>query len=285
MTITSYFRPGSLQEAIDLLARHGPELLVVGGGTVAMPLINEGISLPSLVMGLRGAGLDGITETDGTLRIGATTTLTTLTQLDTIPMLAEAATQTGSWSVRNMATVGGNLFTPPPGGDVAVALLALDAEVVLAGPAGARVVALSDFFTGFMATRLGPDELLTEIRVPLTADPAVCVKFGRKHANTPAVVTVAARVRWAGDVVADARIALGAVGPHPLRAREAEVRLIGTALDPETIDAAAIAAAEGCEPFTDAIATDWYRRRMTHVVAARALHRLADRAAFGGRDA
>ncbi len=223
MTVASYFLPRSKAEALDLLTRHGSELLVVAGGTVAMPLINDGISLPEVVMGLRRAGLDGLERRDGALRIGATATLTQLAGQDAVPLLRDAAASTASWSVRNMGTVGGNLFTPPPGGDVAVALLALDAEVTLAGPEGERTMPLADFFTGFLTNRLAEDELLVEIGVPIRPDATAFVKFGRKHANTPAVVTVAARVAWDGDRVADARIALGCrrTASHPRPRRRA----------------------------------------------------------------
>jgi CO/xanthine dehydrogenase FAD-binding subunit len=275
--------PRSLPEAIGLLETHGPELLVMAGGTVAMPLINDGISLPGAVMGLRRAGLDTLEVAGGTLRIGAAATLTQLLAQPAVPMLREAARNTASWSIRNMGTVGGNLFTPPPGGDVAVALLALDAGVTLAGPRGERVLPLADFFTGFLSNQLAADELLVEIQVPIRSDPTVFIKFGRKHANTPAVVTVAMRLEWDGNVVADARIALGAVGPHPIRAREAERLVVGTSLSADTIAVAAAAAAQGCEPFTDAIATEWYRRRMTGLFVSRALEQLAQGAEGEGR--
>ena len=275
MTVHSYHLPRSLPEALGLLGDHGPSLLVMAGGTVAMPLINEGISLPEAVMGLRLAGLDRLERSNGTLTIGATATLTQLLAQDAVPMLREAARNTASWSVRNMGTVGGNLFTPPPGGDVAVALLALDATVTLASATARRDLPLADFFTGFMTNRLADDELLVEIRVPIQREPTAYLKFGRKHANTPAVVTVAVRLEWDSATVTDARIALGAVGPHPIRAGEAEHCLIGTDLGPDAIAAAAAAAAAECEPFTDAIATAWYRRRMTGVFVARALGQLA----------
>ncbi|HEY6014153.1 MAG TPA: hypothetical protein VIU37_09095, partial [Candidatus Limnocylindrales bacterium] len=105
------------------------------------------------------------------------------------------------------------------------------------------------------------------------------LKYGRKHANTPAVVTVAARVTWDGLRVADARIALGAAGPHPIRARDAERVLVGTDLGADAIAAASAAAARECEPFTDAIATEWYRRRMVGLFVGRALQQLAPGAA------
>jgi CO/xanthine dehydrogenase FAD-binding subunit len=283
VTVRSYFLPRSLPEAIGLLETHGPELLVMAGGTVAMPLINDGISLPGAVMGLRRAGLDTLEVAGGTLRIGATATLTQLLTQPAVPMLREAARNTASWSIRNMGTVGGNLFTPPPGGDVAVALLALDAGVTLAGPRGERVLPLADFFTGFLTNQLAADELLVELQVPIRSDPTAFIKFGRKHANTPAVVTVAVRLEWDGNVVADARIALGAVGPHPIRARDAERLLVGTSLGADAIAAAGAAAAQGCEPFTDGIATEWYRRRMTGLFVSRALEQLAQGAEGEGR--
>ncbi len=275
MTVANYFLPRSVPEALDLLERHGPGLLVMAGGTVAMPLINEGLSLPEAVMGLRRTGLDGLEHTDSTLRIGATATLTQLLDQRAVPMLTEAARSTASWSVRNMATVGGNLFTPPPGGDVAVALLALDATVTLAGPTGERTLPLADFYTGFMTNQMAPDELLVGLRVPVRSEPTAFVKFGRKHANTPAVATVATRLEWVGGRIADARIALGAVGPHPIRATNAERSLAGSSLGPEAIAEAAAAAAQESEPFTDAIATEWYRRRMVELFVGRALEQIA----------
>ncbi len=109
-----------------------------------------------------------------------------------------------------------------------------------------------------------------------TGERTAFVKFGRKAANTPAVVTVAARARMDDDGIAhDVRIALGAAGPHPLRARAAEELLEGRRLDAEAIAGAAEAAANESDPVTDAVASDWYRRRMTGVITGRALEQLA----------
>ena len=282
MTVSHYYLPASVPEALGLLGEHGPELLVMAGGTVAMPLINEGISLPRRVMGLRRAGLDRIERVGAELHIGATTTLTRLVEQDDVPLLRLAASRTASWSIRNMATVGGNLFTPPPGGDVATALLALDARVVVTGPAGPRILPLADLWTGFLTTSLAADELVTSIVVPLEAGRTAFVKFGRKAANTPSVVTVAVHVTMDGDTVTAARIALGAAGPHPLRMTRAEIAITGTRLDEAAIAAAAAAATEDCDPITDAVASDWYRRRMVGVFVRRALSELAQPA---GREA
>ncbi|HTS15570.1 MAG TPA: FAD binding domain-containing protein [Candidatus Sulfotelmatobacter sp.] len=277
MSVQEYLMPRSLPEALDLLVRHGAELLVIAGGTVAMPLVNEGISLPERVMSLRHAGLDRLERRDGRLEIGAAATLTRLLNapwVADVPLLAEAVRNTASWPVRNMGTVGGNLFTPPPGGDVAVALLALDAEVRLASPRGERVLPLTAFYTGFMTNALGPDELLAGITVPLAARETAFLKLGRKHANTPAVVTVAVALEREAGRVATARVALGAAGPHPMRVAGAEAALVGSPLDAATIGRAAEAATAEAQPFTDGVATEWYRRRMVGVVLRRALERL-----------
>jgi aerobic carbon-monoxide dehydrogenase medium subunit len=274
MSVREYLMPRTVPEAIGLLERHGPELLVMAGGTVAMPLINEGISLPERVMSLRHAGMDRLERRGAVLAIGAAATLSQLLAQDAVPLLSEAARHTASWSIRNMGTVGGNLFTPPPGGDVAVALLALDAQVRVAGPHGERVLPLADFFTGFMTNALAPDELLVEITVPMAARETAFLKFGRKHSNTPAVVTVAVAVGSSEGRVGTARIALGAAGPHPIRATLAEAVFIGAVLDGAVIERAAQAAAAECQPFTDGIATEWYRRRMVGVFVRRALESL-----------
>ena len=131
MTVKSYFLPQSLDEALGILVERGDSLLLMGGGTVTMPLINEGVSTPEKVMALRQAGFNYVQRDNGTVKIGATTTLTQMVDNAPFPVLQEAARHTASWAIRNMATVGGNLFVPPPAGDFATALLALDAQVKL----------------------------------------------------------------------------------------------------------------------------------------------------------
>jgi CO/xanthine dehydrogenase FAD-binding subunit len=275
VTTQAYFQPQSVAEALDLLAEHGPGLLIMAGGTLAMPLINEGISLPEKVMGLRRAGLNGISRANGTVTIGATTTLSELVSQQEIPLLAEAARNVGGWAIRNMGTAGGNLFAPPPSGDLAVALLALGARVKLAGRSGERVIPLSEFYSGFMLNVLAPGELLVEIQVPAPRGKTAYLKYGRRHANTPAIVTIAAHLELDGSTVKTARLALNAVGPHPFLARKAEAVLTGAMLDERAIAAAAEAAAEEAEPFTDAIASEWYRRKMVPIFVRRALEQIA----------
>jgi CO/xanthine dehydrogenase FAD-binding subunit len=275
VTTKTYWLPQSLAEAMSLLAEHGPALFVMAGGTLAMPLINKGISIPQKVMGLRRAGLNYVHQADGSLRIGATATLSQMLQQESIPLLRQAAHNVGSWAVRNMGTAGGNLFAPPPAGDFTVALLALDARVKLASLGKERVVPLGEFYSGFMRTVLEPGELVVEIEVPRPRGMTTVVKHGRLHANTPAIVGVAVRIVKENGRVREARISLNGVGPHPKRARNAEAAVIGSALDAAAIAAAGNAAAQECEPFTDPIASEWYRRKMTGVFVRRALIQVA----------
>jgi CO/xanthine dehydrogenase FAD-binding subunit len=275
LTVKNYFLPGSAGEAAGLLAEYGPAMLLISGGTIAMPLINEGISMPEYVLGLRQARLNTLRREDASLVIGATATLSQLQAQLEIPMLASAAHNVGGWAVRNMATAGGNLFAPPPAGDFAVALLALDATLRLTSARGERDLPLRAFYTGFLMTALQPGELVTEIRVPLPTGKTAFIKYGRRQANTPAVVTVAACLRLEGNQVREARLALNAVGPHPIRAAQAEQALIGATFGPAAIHAAAEAAAQECQPFTDAVASEWYRRKMVAVYVRRALEQIA----------
>ncbi len=275
MSVTNYFLPQSLDEALQLVSEHEDALLVMGGGTVTMPLINEGISAPEQVLGLRKTGLNYIRQEKNGVVIGATTTLSQILNEAPIPMLREAAGNTAAWAVRNMATVGGNFFVPPPAGDLATALLALDAELKLVSRGGEHAVPVSGFYTGFMTNVLEDDEILVEIWVPMPEGQTAFIKYGRKEANTPAVVTVAVHIVSQNGQVKKARLALNAVGPHPFRPLNAEAILEGSALDENTIEAAAKAAAEESQPATDAIASEWYRRKMVNVFVGRALKQLA----------
>jgi CO/xanthine dehydrogenase FAD-binding subunit len=272
VTTQVYFQPQSLDEALGLLAKHGPATLVMAGGTLAVPLVNKGVSRPEKVLGLRRAGLNYVRQVGGAVHIGATATLTSLRREAGIPLLAEAVKNIGGWAVQNMGTAGGNLFAPPPAGDLAVALLALDAKIVLASSRrGERVVPLAEFYTGFLMTVVAADELVVEIRVPRPAGKTVLLKHGRLYSNTPAIVSVAVHLLRDNGRAADVRIALNAVGPHPLRASGAEAAIKGTTLAAAAIAAAAAAAAAECEPFTDPIASEWYRRKMAGVFVQRAL--------------
>ena len=272
MATKNIFSPDSLEAALDLIDKYGSDLLVIAGGTMAMHLINEGLISPPAALTLHRAKLNEVRAVNGHVEIGATTTLTRVAQMSDLPLLADAARHVGGWAIRNMATLAGNLFVPPPAGDAAVALLALDAEVITAKKGSVRKIPLERFFTGLMETALAPGELVTRINVPRPRGKTAFLKFGRRQANTPAVVTVAAQVmRDAAGICTEARIALGATGDYPLRAKQAEAALVGRALDAQSIADAAEAAMQEVQPFGDAIASGWYRRKMVGVYVRRTL--------------
>ena len=271
MSIEEYYLPQSIEESTSILNEPGQDVLVLAGGTLVMPLINEGISTPQKVVGLKNAGLNYLNRVDGEFIIGATTTLSQMESQEEINILKDAAHAVGGWAIRNMATVGGNLFAPPPGGDFAVALLALDAKVVIASNEEERTIPLNEFFTGFMTNVLLPGEIVKEFRIPLPVGRAGYVKFGRRGANTPSIVTVAVNLQISDDVVDEAKIALGAVSPHPFRASKAEESLKGKPLTEDSVQAACILAADESEPFTDSIASEWYREKMIPIILRRCL--------------
>ena len=274
MTNRSYLLPETLEEVTKLLDEYGPEILVMAGGTLAMPLINEGVSTPEIVLGLKRAKLNYLRKSNGIFVVGATTSLTQMTEQSDIPVLREAANAVGGWAIRNMGTIGGNLFAPPPGGDFAVALLALDAELKFVGKNGARVMPLDEFYTGFLTNRMFPGEILSEVILPIPKGSSAFIKYGRRHTNTPSIVAVAINIVFEGGMVEEARVALNAVGPHPFRAKSVEAYLQGKVLNEEVALEAAELATTEIEPFTDPIASEWYRRKMVPVIVKRALERL-----------
>lgn len=267
--VSEYVRATSVEEAARLSAQD-PAATVMGGGTTLMPRFRLGDFAGERVIGLSGAGLDYVRDEDGTA-IGAMTPLGDLAGLERLPIVASAARSIGGWALRTTATIGGNLFVDPPYGDLAPALLAVDAELVIQAAAGTRRVSLADALTEDQP--LGAGEILAEVVVPPTRGATAHRRIARRAANSPAVVAVGARVHYEGDEIAEARVALGAVAPRAFRATAAEEALLGSAGDEAAIEAAAVAAAEAAEPADDPVASAWYRRRMTAVGVTHALRR------------
>ncbi len=271
--------PSSASEAAGLLD-HGGWLL--GGGTLVMPRVNTGAVPVDALISLRDAGLDGLRVAGDTVEVGAAVTLARLAELEFPPGVSGIAPQEfppGVWGiatqeflqpvvrsiasppVRNLATVGGNLFAPQPHGDLAVALLALDARLDVLSTAGTRTAAVGD--------PVAANELVTAVHFALPKVWRYRKAMRRKH-NSASIVTVAAALEIADGVVTHARIALGGVAPTPVRALAAEQALIGRPLH-EGAEAAAQVAHEGTAPFDDAYASAWYRARVLPVHVRRAL--------------
>lgn len=262
-----YERVGSADEALDLLAEHGDDAKLLAGGMSLLPLMKLRLATPTVVVDVgRVTDLSYIRDDGDHLAVGA---LTRHRDLETSDLLARdcavlraVAGQVGDNQVRHRGTVGGSVAHGDPASDLPAALLALDADFVVRGPAGERVVAASDFFLGFLETALAPDELLLEIRVPKAGAAGFGFEKINRRAQDYAIVgAVAARV---GGAV---RVGLVNMGPTPVRARAVEHALEQGA----SLDAAAREAAVGLDPPGDLNASPEYRSHLAEVAVRRAL--------------
>jgi carbon-monoxide dehydrogenase medium subunit len=271
--------PGSLDDCVKALARHGSEAKLLAGGTDLLPQMKNALLKPAVVVDLSGVSrLRAIEPANGQgLRIGAAVTARTL-ELDRAVRarflsLAESGALVGSVQVRNLATLGGNLCNAAPSADMAPPLLALDAEAVITGPKGERRLPIAAFFTGVRRTVLAPDELLVELALPAPA----AHSGGNYLRHTPrreldiAVVGVASQLTLANGVCTKARIALAAVAPVPLRATAAEQALEGQAVTPDRIARAADLAVEAARPISDQRGSAEFRRHLVRVLTRRTL--------------
>jgi carbon-monoxide dehydrogenase medium subunit len=232
---------------------------------------------PAVVNVKRIPGLDRIEASAHAIRLGALTTLTALIEHPIIqaeyPVLPFTARYMGSPAIRHLATVGGNLCNASPAADLSPVLLVLDTEIGIVGPAGARRLSLETFFRGPGQTALAPAELLAWVEVP-RKHAAWTVRYERldvRRAMDIAIAGVAVALRREGCGIAEARVALGAVAPTPLRVRAAEVALVEGGLEPAAIERAAELAMAASRPIGDVRATAEYRREMVGALARRAL--------------
>jgi CO/xanthine dehydrogenase FAD-binding subunit len=276
-----YHAPRTLDEALALLAQHRENARVLAGGTDLVLQLTDRVVAPDHVIDIKN--VSELTRfdlaPDGALTMGAATPFRKLEASpeirDRFPGLAEAATEVGSWQIRNLGTVGGNLCTASPSAEIAPILLALDAEAEIVGQRGRRTVPISQFHTGVRRTVLEPDELLLEIRIPAPGERSGShyIKLKQREKMDLAFVGVAAVVDMEpGDgVVRSARIALGAVAPTPIRVSEAEQRLAGQRLTDDLLAEAGRLAAEASRPISDVRASAEYRREMVSVLTRRTL--------------
>lgn len=273
-----YARPKTLDEALALLARHGDEAKLLAGGHSLIPAMKLRLAQPALVIDIaRIDALRRVEERDGRLVIGALVTHAEIAANRTLaascPLLGEAAAAIGDLQVRNKGTIGGNLVHADPAADWPAVILALEAELEIAGAKGRRTVKASDFFTGMLETALTPSEILVEIRVPVTGAAVAYVKTEQK-ASGFALCGVAAVVDAKAKRV---RVGITGVAPVAYRASEVEKALDGQALDAKAIGAAARQAAAGVAPLSDIHASADFRAHLAEVNTARALERAASR--------
>jgi carbon-monoxide dehydrogenase medium subunit len=229
----SYAAPTTLADAVGLLTEHAEaEPRVLAGGQSLIPLMNFRLAKPGYLVDLRNvAGLSGIRREGDTLVIGAMTRMSEVERSPEVavaaPLLAEAVGLVAHTPVRNSGTIGGSLAHADPAAELPAVALASDAELVATGPAGARRIAAVEFLTGPFSTALAPDEILTELRLPMWAGGHAFVEFSRIYANF-AVVGVATLIDLDGDRIRRAALALTGVAPTAIRAIAAENVLVGT---------------------------------------------------------
>ena len=276
--------PRSVEEASDLLERHGDDAIPYSGGTELLLLMKLGFADYGHLVDVKG--IEELRQLDvagGALSIGAAVTHRELERSPLVgsqwPALAEMERDVANIRVRTSGTLGGNLCFSDPHSDPATFLLAADAEVVCRRGAAPRTLPLRDFLRGPFQTALGRGELLVSVRVPRT--PAGAAIAHRKLAfhERPAA-TVSCLVRLEGRGVAEARVAVGSVGVVPVRAAEAERLLIGTEVgDDGAVDRAGEAAAVEAEPVEDANGSVEYKRNLVRVLVKRCFAEAAGRAA------
>jgi aerobic carbon-monoxide dehydrogenase medium subunit len=279
-----YHRPATVEEAVRLLGTHKDDAKLLAGGHSLIPLMKLRLTTPKHVIDLRRVtGLSGIREEGGTIVIGALTTYYAIESNAALktkcPLLPEAAAQIGDPQVRNWGTIGGSIAHADPAADWPAVVLALGAEFRATGPKGARTIKAEDFFKDVMTTALGPDEVLTEIRIPALASGSGTAYVKHPHpASRFAVVGVAAILTVSGGTCQKASVAVTGVGPKASRAKGVEAAIQGKSLDAQTIAAAAQKAADGIEMNADLQGSVEYKEHLTRVYAKRALEAAAGRA-------
>lgn len=289
-----YTRARTVEEAIASLEESGGEAHVFAGGVALGILMNSRLVTPSWIVDIaRIERLRGIHAVDGgALRIGALATHAEIERSTLIakaaPLLNEMAREIACGRIRNRGTIGGNLCLADPQSDPPAALLALGASLGVRGPAGARAIAIDDFFRDTFTTALAEAEILESIEVPAPHPNAgfAFAKFGARRAmDYAATVSAAVAVvrEGAGGTIAEARIGMGGVGKTPVRALAAEAALRGTPGDTGALAAMRDSLAAELDPVGDLTFSADYKRHVAAVMLERAVARALARAGRGER--
>ena len=266
-----YERPATVEEALALLGANEDAKILAGGHSL-IPAMKLRLAQPKVVIDLgRIGGLNYIREQAGRIAIGALTTHHDIEVSPLLrarcPLLTEVAPQIGDVQVRNRGTLGGSLVHADPAADWPGAILALDAEMEVVGPAGSRTIGAKNFFVDLFQTALQPGEILREIRVPFTAASVAYVKTFQRasgFAIAGAAVVVDAQAKTV-------RVGINGVAAKPYRAGRVESALRGRTLDAAVIATATLRAAQGVEPLSDIHASAEFRAHLASVNTRRAL--------------
>jgi len=280
-----YFKPKSFEDAIQLLKKYDGKIKSIAGGTDVIVAMKEKGLNPGNIMDLKGIeGYDYIREFNNKIEIGALSSIRSI-ELSSlirkkIPFLSEAAGKIGSVQVRNKATLGGNLCNASPSADTAPPLICLKAELEIIEEQGIRTISIEDFFTGPGETILKGSRLMMRILVPLLPEncSGVYFKYSPRRAMDLAVIGMCCVLMLddSKKKCLDARIALGAVAPIPLRAKKAESLLRGKEITDEDILRAGEMASEEIKPITDVRGSAEYRTEIVKVFVRRGIREILD---------
>jgi carbon-monoxide dehydrogenase medium subunit len=280
-----YVAARSVEEALELMAKHGEDGKLLAGGHSLIPAMKLRLQSPrtlidlGTVPGLRGVKVDGNQLIIGALTVHADVAASDLVRKH-VPGLADATSMIGDVQVRNRGTIGGSVAHADPAADLPVILTALNASFTVQSPSGSRAIAVDDFFTDFYTTAMNANEILTEIRVPIPASGTGTAYAKLPHPASGYVVVSAAALitRQASGTCAAARVAIGGLGSGPIRAMPTEMELQEKPLTSQVIAAAAAKAAEETDPVEDSYASTEYKQHVATVYARKAIEAAVERA-------
>lgn len=276
-----YHRPTCLSEAIDLKAGYGGDALFLAGGQSLVPMLNFRLARPTAIIDLGGvAGLSDLQVTRDVIRVGAMTRQRALERDPDVaarcPLVVSAVQHVAHPAIRNRGTIGGTVAHADPAAEVPAALLALDGRVRAQGPNGSRWIDADDFFVFHLTTQLAPDEVVTEVEIPVPLDDqqstgSCFVEVARRHGDY-AIAAIGAVVSLRHDrTIADCRIAAAGIAPRPLRARDSEAALRGMEPEAALFAQAGELAAEQVETAETSQASRAYRMDLVRTLVSRAL--------------
>ena len=281
-----YERALSVDDAIAALRRHGPDARIIAGGHSLLPMMKLRLANPEYLVDINDlVDLAYIREKGGEIRIGALTRHVDLLESDLLarhfPVFRDAEQVIADPVVRNRGTIGGSLCQADAAEDLSAVCSAAKASVVIRSAEGERVVAMSDFHVGPFETAVGDGEILTEVRLPLRAGGIASGSAHEKverRAGDFAIAAASAALWLDGDTIAEAGVALAAVGPTTVEVGRAEELLRGQGPSDDLFARAGDIAAEDCAPVADGRGPEDYKRHLAGVLTKRALRRAAARA-------
>lgn len=288
MRAIEYAAPGSVEEAVAILARHGADARMLSGGTDIIVQAREGRRNIAVLVDAKSIPESSALriEPDGSLYVGAAVPCAEIYENAEVarrfPALIDSASLIGGIQIQSRASLGGNLCNSSPAADSIPTLIVLDATCQIAGPGGRRSLPVAEFCTAPGRNALAPDELLVALTFPAPAanSGAAFERFIPRNEMDIAVCNAAASVRLSDDGRAfeAARIAVGAVAPTPLFVEAAGAALTGQPVEPESIARAADAAAAAATPITDMRGSVSQRRHLARVLTRRVIEKAVERA-------